>query len=82
MASGAGEFFAKNAVAISPHATNPISPTPQAVWVGGAGNITGRLMGDGADVVISGITAGTLLKMRFQYIRATGTTATLMTALS
>lgn len=78
----AEEFFARNGVAVTPHATNPINPPPTAIWVGGAGNITGRLYGDSADVLISGIPAGTLLKMRFTHIRATGTTATLITALT
>jgi hypothetical protein len=75
-------FTARNAVTIVPHATNAVSPIPDQVYVGGAGDITCRLMGDNADVVFKAVPVGTLLPIRAQYIRATGTTATLMIGLT
>lgn len=75
-------FAARNAVTIVPHATNAISPIPDQVYVGGAGDITCRLMGDSSDVVFKAVPVGTLLPIRPQYIRATGTTATLMLGLN
>lgn len=46
-----------------------------ALWVGGAGNVVGRLEGDSADVTFTGVPAGTYLYGRFTSIAAT-TTAT------
>lgn len=67
-------------LAITPSDTLPI-PVGRALYVGGAGNITGRLVDDTADTVWTAIAAGAILPLRFAYIRATGTTATLMLAL-
>lgn len=75
-------FAARNAVTITPHATNAIAPIPDQVYVGGTGDITCRLMGDSADVVFKAVPVGTLLPIRAQYIRVTGTTATLMIGLN
>jgi hypothetical protein len=75
-------FAAKNAVTVVPHATNALSPIPDRIYVGGTGDITCRLMGDNADVVFKAVPVGTILPIRAQYIRATGTTATLMLALT
>lgn len=71
---------AQNAIAVTPHNTNAIA-SARALWVGGAGNITLRTNDDDADVLISGIPAGTILPIRTRYVRATGTTATLIVAL-
>jgi hypothetical protein len=51
------------------------------LFVGGAGNITGRLTSDTTDTVFNGIAAGTILPLRFKLIKATGTTATGLVAL-
>jgi hypothetical protein len=75
-------FAARNAVTIVPHATNAVQPIPDQVYVGGTGDITCRLMGDSVDVVFKAVPVGTLLPIRAQYIRATGTTATLMIGLN
>ncbi len=73
---------AKQAYAITTHDTNEIGTLePKFIWVGGAGNITFRPVGGTADVLLSGIPAGTLLPIAPSHIRATGTTATLMVAL-
>lgn len=74
-------YSARNAITIAPHATNPINPIPDRIYVGGTGDITCRLMGDGADVVFKAVPVGTILPIKAQYIRATGTTATLMLGL-
>ena len=52
----------------------------RAIWVGGAGALT-AVMSNGDVVLFSGIAAGTLLPIRATRVNATGTTATLLTAL-
>jgi hypothetical protein len=74
-------FSARNAVAVTTHDTNPLTSIPTALWVGGAGNIAMRLMDDSADVIFTGVPAGTTLYVRPRYIRATSTTATAILAL-
>jgi hypothetical protein len=79
---GAAAISARQAYAISPHATNEIGTfEPKYVWVGGAGNITYRPVDGTADVLLSGIPAGTLLPISPSHVRIAGTTATLMVAL-
>jgi hypothetical protein len=75
-------FAARNAVTIVPHATNAVSPIPDQIYVGGTGDITCQLMGDTSDVVFKAVPVGTLLPIRAKYIRAVGTTATLMIGLT
>jgi len=75
-------FAARNAKAITPSDTVALSPIPDRIYVGGAGNIVCRLMGDNADVTFSAVPVGTVLPIRAQYVRATSTTATLMVALT
>jgi hypothetical protein len=72
---------ASQAAAITPHDTNPISPIPNGIYVGGAGSITLRAVNSAADVVITAPPVGTILPIRAQFVRATGTTATLLVAL-
>lgn len=55
-----------------------ISAPPRAVYVGGAGDITLRLIGSSGDRVYKNVPAGTILPITPQYIRSTGTTATFM----
>ena len=66
-----------SAKAVTPHDTNA-QPVGRALFVGGAGNITGRLVDDSVDTVWTAIPAGSILAVRFAFIRSTGTTATLM----
>lgn len=68
------------AAAITPHDTNP-NPF-RSIWVGGTGNVTLRALGSSADVVITAVPAGVLLPIATSFIRATGTTATLMVGLN
>lgn len=51
-----------------------------ALWVGGAGNINVDFV-SGTTILLSGVAAGTLLRMRVKRVRATSTTATLIKAL-
>lgn len=60
--------------AVTAHDTNA-QPVGRGLFVGTAGNITGRLVDDSADTVWKNVPAGSLLALRFAFIRATGTTA-------
>lgn len=68
------EAPARQAFAIVPHQTQPLVPLPKAVLVGTAGNVVLRAVDSGADVTIP-VTAGQILPIRAQFVRATGTTA-------
>lgn len=72
---------ARNAVTVTPHDTNVLSPIPDALYVGGAGTVTLRARGSSADVVMTAVAGGHLL-VQAQYVRATGTTATGIVGLS
>lgn len=61
---------------ITPHATNEIDPLPKAIRCNVAGTVAVRTIDSTADVSIT-MAAGEVLPIRAQYIRATGTTATL-----
>lgn len=52
----------------------------RALWVGGAGAVQ-LVTPSGANVVFSGVPAGTLLRVASSLVVAAGTTATLMLAL-
>lgn len=68
------------ATVLTPHDTNLLTVPCHALWVGGAGAITMITTG-GDTVLLSGITAGTLLPVSASVVKATGTTATLIAAL-
>lgn len=72
----------KRAIAVTPHDTNPLANgTTNMLFVGGAGNITVRMVDMSTDTVFTGVAAGTLLPIAVTHVRATGTTATNMVAL-
>lgn len=73
---------ASHAFAVAPHDVNELAQIPRAIYVGGAGNITVRLADSPADVVFMNVPAGAILDIQPRFIRATGTTATLMVALA
>lgn len=70
----------KQAAAVTPSDTADLPSIAVSLWVGGAGALSVILEGDTSPVLISGIVAGTLLPLRVKRVRATGTTATLITA--
>ncbi|HWJ70935.1 MAG TPA: hypothetical protein VNS79_12920 [Sphingobium sp.] len=67
---------ARQAFAITPHATAEIDPLPKAIYVGGGGDITLRAADSNSDAVFRNVAAGQILDVRVRYIRAAGTTAT------
>lgn len=60
---------------IVPHDINPLSDIPKGIYIGTGGNITGRLVDDTTDHTWKNLGSG-FISLRFQYIRAAGTTAT------
>lgn len=67
--------------AITPSDTVNFAVPPDAIYVGGAGNIV-AVMGDGTTVTFSGVPAGTRLPIAPTRINATNTTATNLVALN
>ena len=61
---------------ITPHASNEVNPLPKAIRCDVAGTVALRSIDATADVSIT-MSAGEVLPVRAQYIRVTGTTATL-----
>ena len=72
---------ASSGVSITTHDTTALTSVTRGVYVGGAGNITCRLLGSSVDVVFTAVPVGSLLPIRVSHVRATGTTATLLIAL-
>ena len=60
-------------------ADEDISPPPQGLWVGGAGNVHVQYA-DGTETTIQGVQAGTLLPDAIIRVISQGTTATLLQA--
>jgi len=54
----------------------------RALWVGGAGAVAVDFLNSGTGIVLSAVPAGTLIRGYFKRVKATGTTATLIVALS
>ena len=67
---------ARDAFAITPHASNEVDPLPKAIFVGTGGNITLRASDSSADVIFKNVASGQILDVRAKYVRAAGTTAT------
>lgn len=67
--------------AVVPHDVNPIPDIPKALFVGSGGHVVLRGAGGGADATLRNVADGTLLPVRAQYVRATGTTAADIVAL-
>ena len=66
---------ATRAVAVVPHDVNALADIPKALFVGSGGHLVLRGAGGGADVVFKNVADGTVLPVRAQFVRATGTTA-------
>lgn len=77
-----GIRHASGAYAVTPHDTNPMTGGATALYVGGAGAIVLRAADSGSDVTFAAVPAGTILPVRASHVRATGTTATAIIALT
>jgi hypothetical protein len=62
---------------ITPHATNEVDPVPKAIRADGAGTIAFRAIGSTADVTVN-VVAGEVIVVRPLYVRATGTTVSVI----
>lgn len=69
-----------NAAAITPSDTVDLTNVTQAIYVGGTGALVVIMQG-GQTVTLSAVPVGTVLEVRVSRVKATGTTATLLTAL-
>jgi len=72
---------ATRVVAVVPSDTQPLADVPKALWVGTGGSIVVRGMGGGTDATLKNVPSGSVLPLRAQYVRATGTTAADIVAL-
>jgi hypothetical protein len=72
---------ARHGFAITPADGADLGELTRALYVGGAGNIT-LVMASGAELLLSGVPAGSLLPLRVRRVKATGTTATALVGLA
>jgi hypothetical protein len=72
---------ATRAVAVVPHDVNALADIPKALFVGAGGRLVLRGVAGGADVTFRNVADGTVLPVRAQFVRATGTTAADIVAL-
>ena len=66
--------------AVTPSNSTVFAQPTRAVWVGGSGNLAVTYL-DGTTDTLQGVPAGTMLNIRVTQVRATGTTATAISAL-
>jgi hypothetical protein len=66
-------------VAVTP-SDSTVLTTTRAIFVGGAGNLA-VILSSGTTLVLTGVTAGTLLPLRCTKVKSTSTTATNIAAL-
>ncbi len=71
---------AYNAAAVTPSDSVPLGTDARNLFVGGAGNIT-LITSGGSTVTFTGVLAGTILPVRTNQVKATGTTATNIVAM-
>lgn len=68
---------ARKLFAITPHASNEVDPLPKAVICTVAGDVVCRAVDSSADVTIA-LAKSQIFPARLQYVRAAGTTATIV----
>lgn len=73
---------AQTAFAIVPDDTADLPGATKAVYVGGGGDLTARLINASQDVTFGALAPGTILPIRLRAVRATGTTATALLGLA
>lgn len=66
---------------VTPSDAAPLADVPKALWVGTGGDLTVRGAGGGADAVLRNVPAGSVVPVRAQFVRATGTTVADIVAL-
>jgi hypothetical protein len=69
-----------HAVAVTPHDTTLLANVADALYIGGAGNVTVFTVA-GTAIAFNGATAGSVIPIKAQRVNATGTTATNIVAL-
>jgi hypothetical protein len=67
--------------AVTPSDTAPLPIASKALYVGGAGNVAIIAVNDTSPVVLAGVPAGTVLRVRAAQVMATNTTAINIVAL-
>lgn len=72
---------AEYAAAVTPSDATALPQITRGLWVGGAGNVSVKMGGDGDTAIFAAVPAGSLLPVRARQVLATGTTATLILAL-
>ncbi len=75
-----GVVTAAEAVDISA-ADHTFANAVRGLYVGGAGDVIGRLVGDDADCTFKAVPVGSILPFAFSIVRRTNTTATFMVGL-
>ena len=73
---------ALRARAVTLHDSDALPDIPKALYIGSGGTITMRGSGDSADSVWTNVPSGSVIPFRPSHIRATGTTAADILALS
>ena len=68
--------------AVTPNDGTDLPAVAKALWIGGAGNVSIIAENDTAPVTLNSVAAGTMITVRVKRVRATGTTATNIVALS
>ena len=70
----------EHAAAVTPNDSVDLANATRGIFVGGAGNLAVITLG-GETVTLTGVTAGSMLRLRVSRIKSTGTTATNIMAL-